>query len=209
MEEKRLRRHIAYRLVASRDRLSPDPDNDAGLLFRYLLSPQQSIVGKQRELQQVVLQAKTDLLRSLAQSGGDVAQGGANQAVQQLGRIFESSHFDVSKVAHHDTESRRSPFARDQSPVQIEGVWFDISKPMFPDCLGQTSKLDCLRENTLGRMSFDNVAPGDLVLSIQANFNPIQVVDEKDFPSVPAFLQKELQKHKDQGSSSTVLRKYE
>ena len=46
-----------------------------------------------------------------------------------------------------------------------------LTKPTYLDCLGVNARGDPMY--TLGRMSFEMFRPGDLVLSVDAVFNPV------------------------------------
>ncbi|KAL7545742.1 hypothetical protein ACHAWF_009097 [Thalassiosira exigua] len=75
----------------------------------------------------------------------------------------------------------------------LEGRWFTLTKPTYFNCLGFND--DGNPMYTLGRMSFEMFRPSDLVVSIEAVFNPIEYVAKGggDAPvSVPKALREEV-----------------
>ena len=76
----------------------------------------------------------------------------------------------------------------------LEGHWFTLTKPTYTDCLGFNERGNPMY--TLGRMSFEMFRPGNLVLSIEAVFNPIEEVvvcaDENEHLLVPKTLAEEV-----------------
>jgi len=103
------------------------------------------------------------------------------------------------------------------STSQLEGQWFTLTKPTYLDCLGFND--DGNPMYTLGRMSFEMFRPGNLVLSIEAVFNPMEQVmaaidDSKDDQfAVPKTLQEEVQRilkitPAAEGDPKVVLRTY-
>lgn len=205
---RRERRKYSYHLVASRNRLLEPEDEDDDILFRYLLEPQTNIL-RPNEQEQQVKDAKTDLLRALARSRGDATTADCRDAIERLSRSF-SAHdaFDACKIpsppaAAEATETSSSPsrrrYQQQSQPIQIEGMWIDISQSEFDGSLGVNAVTgDNLY--SLGRMSFDEFEPADLICSLQGAFNPIHIVDE-----LPAVLQGSLRPYLTQ---DTVLRSY-
>lgn len=102
------------------------------------------------------------------------------------------------------------PAAADESAVRqnvpkLEGQWFTLTKPTYLDCLGFND--DGNPMYTLGRMSFEMFRPGNLVLSIEAVFNPIMEVvgkgseqDDAMF-SVPKTLQEDVRRIMEDGTT--------
>jgi len=67
--------------------------------------------------------------------------------------------------------------SRSSNSKKLEGQWFTLTKPTYPDCLGFNDDGDPMY--SLGRMSFEMFRPGDLVLSIDAVFNPVDLVERR------------------------------
>jgi len=131
--------------------------------------------------------AKLELLRTLAISGGDVTNKSFLFALEQL-RALHGTDFDAR-------------FA-DSGEKHLEGNWLIISRPHYTECLGKNTNGEYLY--TLGRMSFDLFGPGNLVCSISGIFNSIQVdSSDKYVRSVPKSLRDEVTK------GNTILRKYD
>ena len=209
---RRERRKYSYHLVASRNRLLEPEDEDDDMLFRYLLEPQNSIL-RPTEHEQQVKDAKTDLLRALARSRGDATTTDCQDAIERLSRLFllaaagcdggGDGAFNVcnkpppaATAEEMEKEKNSSPSRRrrqsNKQPIQIEGMWIDISRSEYDDSIGVNATTDD-RLYSLGRMSFDKFEPADLICSLQGTFNPIHhIVDE-----LPAVLRR-----------STVLRPY-
>lgn len=201
--KRRERRKDSYHLVASRNRLPADPeDREEDVLFNYLLSPQMA-VARQTDHTRAIRQAKTNLLVAMASSGGDVTTAECAQAIETLTRF--NTFVDVSQIPAEipPNASPRLSNKPQLPPRQMEGMWIDISKAKYQDCLGTNGNGDY--QYTLGRMSFDKFRPADLVCSLQGSFNPIHVV--KDTKQLPAKLAKELQKRQREGHE-TLVRSY-
>lgn len=95
----------------------------------------------------LIVQAKTEALIALRRSNGDTTCSHFQCAVRALSTIFSQNS---------------------RSPVNIhkfEGEWLTLSRPNFPNCLGQNVDGDFLY--TLGRMSFDMFRPANLRCSIK------------------------------------------
>ena len=83
---------------------------------------------------------------------------------------------------------------------RLEGQWFTLTSPTYMNCLGPNNQNNPMY--TLGRMSFEMFQPSELILSIDAVFNPIMEVvvggddDDKDeimnMMTVPKTLQEEV-----------------
>jgi hypothetical protein len=191
--QERKRRELrkdSYHLVASRNRLPSDPEEEEeDMLFRYQLSPPSS---------QDLLQTKAELLRALARSGGDVTTPDFERALQLLTGLNDPP-VDVRKRVKPPCSS--SSRRKKQSPPSLEGMWIEISKPKFRDCLGLNANRDY--KYSLGRMSFDMFRPTSLVCSIQGSFNPVHEVKEVQDVNLPENLLEEF--HGGKG----VLRTYE
>mmetsp|Transcript_15706 Transcript_15706/g.23413 ORF Transcript_15706/g.23413 Transcript_15706/m.23413 type:complete len:772 (+) Transcript_15706:97-2412(+) len=133
--------------------------------------------------------AKLELLRYLAISGGDITNKPFLFALEQLRALYVMTDFDAR-------------FASPGGDKHLEGNWLTISRPNFSECLGTNTNGDYMY--TLGRMSFDMFAPGNLVCSISGIFNSIQVESsEKCIGSVPKSLRDEVTK------GNTILRRYD
>lgn len=134
--------------------------------------------------------AKLEVIRSLAVSGGDVTNKTFLFALEQLRALYLMTDFaarnlkDVSKSKSQD------------------GNWLLLSRPNFAECLGTNSAGEYMY--TLGRMSFDMFTPGSLVCSISGVFNSIEIVkDKSNLKSIPKKLKDDIEK------ADCVLRRYE
>lgn len=228
--ERRARRKDSYHLVATRKRLPSVEDLDdleEDYMFRYLLSPQNDPLHTSQS-KRAVYDAKSLLLTSLASSGGgdDVNCPEAEEAISQLKALFETQ---AASSSLPDDDGQRPFDVRDPPPKptsraprryyvqgpeipprQVEGMWIEISKSKYPECLGQNQSNDFLY--TLGRMSFNMIAPNDLVCSIQGSFNPVHAVRHRS--QLPSCLLKEMahQYPKDSsggGTAQALVRSYE
>ena len=134
--------------------------------------------------------AKLELIRALAVSGGDVTSQPFLFALEQLRTLYIMTGFDA-RLGH-------------KSKKYLEGNWLTISRPHFTECLGTNSTGEYMY--TMGRMSFDMFTPGNLVCSIGGVFNSIQRVDsqrDKDsLKSIPKSLKDEVTK------GDSILRRY-
>jgi len=203
-EERRARRKGSYHLVASKNQLVENPeDEEDDFLFNFLIQPP-PVANRREQIQQ----AKTQLIRSLAKNGGDVSTPEFQTSLDNLTKLYDVSSFDARKLPPRPSRKSRggSYFKREQpssTPV-VEGMWISLQKPRFQDCVGVNQ--DGYTQYTLGRMSFDKFRPGDLVCSIQGTFNPVHVVDGRDVESikhVPKSLFSEVRE------GSNVLRRYD
>lgn len=199
--KRRVRRKDSYHLVASRNRLPADPeDQEEDMLFRYLLS---TVPRTKQEVK--IHQAKRLLLQELARSGGDVTLSSVVKALEDLIQLADP--IDVRKPSSSSAVNAHSNATKQPS---VEGMWIEISKPKFHGCLGMNAKGDF--EYSLGRMSFDMFSPTSLLCSIQGSFNPVHEVCVQDIARspqshhVPEKLLAQLQNNDLEG---TVLRSYE
>lgn len=80
----------------------------------------------------------------------------------------------------------------DSTASNMEGQWFTLTKPTYDNCLGVNDDGNPLY--TLGRMSFEMFRPGNLVVSIEAVFNPVEAVVDvtNEVKSIPKGLQEEV-----------------
>jgi len=237
-EEKvrRSRRKGSYHLVASRNKLPCDPDEqEDDSLFQYLTS--NDSLGRHAERRLALQDAKRNLLCELAHSGGDTTSVDFSKALAKLTDLWDPKHFDARKqpcrpISKSSSSSGGSP--KKQSP-QLEGMWIDLSKPKFSGCLGTNSNNEFLY--TLGRMSFgtysvgrvhgtlilcqrvgltppsflivsltDMFRPTNLLCSIQGTFNPVHFVNGADVDAVKR-VPESLKRELKHGSN--VLRTYE
>jgi len=141
---RRKNRKGSYHLVASKNKLPTDPeDEEEDYLFRYLTSSQPGTKN-----QVYIQQAKTQLLRELARSAGDTTTPQYKAALDQLTKLYDPSSFDARKKPRKPSSSR----ARKMQSPELEGMWITLSKPQFTDCLGVNDDNEYMY--TLGRMSF-------------------------------------------------------
>jgi hypothetical protein len=135
--------------------------------------------------------AKLELIRSLAISGGDVTNESFLFALNQLRTLYNMTCFDAryGRGSQHDQG--------------LEGNWLTISRPHYTECLGTNANGDFMY--TLGRMSFDMFAPGNLVCSISGIFNSIRKEESAHCmkTSIPKSLRDEVEKGK------SILRSYD
>jgi hypothetical protein len=122
--------------------------------------------------------AREGLLNALASSGGDADDETFQTCLQVL---------EYSNLLHSHTS---------------KGMWLTLTKPTFFGCLGTNDEGDPLY--TLARMSFDMFTPGDLICSLQGNFN--EVYDVPDLERSDLVIPKSLvEEVKDR---STTLKTY-
>ncbi len=136
--------------------------------------------------------AKLELIRALAVSAGDVTNTNFLFALEQLRTLYSMTGNDA-RLAH------------ETSKTNLEGNWLTISRPHFSECLGTNSGGEFMY--TLGRLSFDMFAPGQLICSIGGIFNRIEMVNPQEnklaLRSIPKALNKEVQ------GGKSILRRYE
>ena len=104
----------------------------------------------------LIVQAKTEALIALRSSFGDTSTPHFQCALKALSSIYRQS---TKAVDVH----------------KLEGEWLTLSRPNFPDCLGQNINGDFVY--TLGRMSFDMFRPNNLRCSIKKIVNNISKVE--------------------------------
>jgi hypothetical protein len=138
--------------------------------------------------------ARDGLLRALAVSHGDAAGAEFDRCLQTL----RDNYVVVVPSYNHINQGHTA---------QARGTWLALTRPTFFDCLGENGAGDPMY--TLGRMSFDMFSPGDLICSLQGNFNQVEAVagDTQDhraalLASVPKSLRREV------GDCATVLSTY-
>jgi hypothetical protein len=199
---RRRRRKDSYHLVASRNKLPTQrEDEEEDPLFRYLVAPPESF-GRTTEQLLALRDIKISLFRDLAASSGDVASPGVNSALAKLEELYDPSLFDARKMPRRPGSS--SGRSSKQSRPCLEGMWIELSRPRYRECLGRKPNGDFMY--TLGRMSFHMFRPTGLICSVQGSFNPVHVIDGQDVEAisrVPRSLDAEVR----QGSN--VLRSYE
>ena len=92
---------------------------------------------------------------------------------------------------------------------RLEGQWFTLTSPTYMNCLGPNNQNNPMY--TLGRMSFEMFRPSELILSIDAVFNPIMEVvgDDKDeimnMITVPKTLQEEVKQLLKKGDDDEMM----
>lgn len=160
--DKRERRKTSYHLVASKNKLPTDPEEDSDFLYHYLTS---SRPGRKSTLDIRIQTVKRQLLLELAKTEGVVETKEFSSLLEELMSLRDPSRYDARMEPHSEQEA------------QLEGMWITLSKPKFPDCLGRNESGDYLY--TLGRLSFDMFRPTRLVCSIQGIFNPVHEIKER------------------------------
>jgi len=133
--------------------------------------------------------AKMDLIRCLSITEGDVTSPAFLFALEQLRTLYAMTELDARYVSSPDK--------------RLEGAWLTISRPHYTECLGTNINGEYMY--SLGRMSFDMFAPGNLICSIHGIFNSIDIVQQDEhisFKSIPASLRAEVEK------GDTTLRRY-
>jgi hypothetical protein len=146
---RRHRRKGSYHLVSSRNRLPANPEDEReDQLFNYLTSTSNRNLRNTESF--LLLQGtKAQLLRELASSGGDTTRAAFHDALDRLTKIYDPSHFDARKLPPRPSKSSKH---KENQPPQMEGMWIDLSKPKFSDCVGMNDNRYYMY--TLGRMSF-------------------------------------------------------
>jgi len=209
---RRSRRKGSYHLVASRNKLPSNPeDEEEDMLWRYLTEEEtcarHANASFNRKQQMLVNQAKKELLRELGRSHGDTTTPKFQAALEDLVVLYKEATPPTSSRFFDARERPHKPTSKNYDPTkpQMEGMWITLSKPQWSGCLGM--KEDETERNflyTLGRMSFDMFRPTELVCSIQGTFNPVHVVRSKDIPTVPSKLKDEIRDEK-----KAVVRTYD
>jgi len=198
----------------------------------------QNIQSSLTDLDKKTKTQKSELLRTLAIGGGDAKDPSFAAAVEKLeplraervqlvkdfeevSRVLTLRRDKLEELATlHSLPCPPSPMPPPSSETitsELEGQWFTLTKPTYLDCLGFND--DGNPMYTLGRMSFEMFRPGNLVVSLEAVFNPMEQVaasidgSEKDQFSVPKTMQKEVQRILENttangGDPKAVLRTY-
>lgn len=134
--------------------------------------------------------AKLEVIRSLAISGGDVTNKTFLFALEQLRALYLMT--ELANLNLTDTSKSKGQ----------DGNWLLLSRPNYAECLGTNSAGEYMY--TLGRMSFDMFTPGSLVCSISGVFNSIEVVkDKSSLRSIPKKLKDDI------GKADCALRRYD
>jgi hypothetical protein len=115
------------------------------------------------------LTARDGILHTLAIHGGDT---NAPQFEEHLQVLIQ--HGYSSTCSNHSNPHRNS------GASASEGMWLTLTKPTFFGNLGDNEHGDPMY--TLSRMSFDMFTPGDLICSLQGNFNEIEMVSNWNSP---------------------------
>mmetsp|Transcript_27622 Transcript_27622/g.42287 ORF Transcript_27622/g.42287 Transcript_27622/m.42287 type:complete len:732 (+) Transcript_27622:302-2497(+) len=133
--------------------------------------------------------AKLEVIRSLAVSGGDVTNKTFLFALEQLRALYLMT--DLAALNINDASKSKSQ----------DGNWLLLSRPNYAECLGTNSAGEYMY--TLGRMSFDMFTPSSLVCSISGVFNSIEIVKDKtSLRSIPKKLKDDI------GKADCALRRY-
>jgi len=140
--------------------------------------------------------AKHEALKALKNSQGDTTSPRFQSALNALAAIYQGNGFSLQ--SH-------------QSQVQFEGNWVNVSRPNFPNCLGNHPKSGHFLY-TLGRMSFDMFRPLNLRCSIQkvmCKTRPLDAAAGEAVPrEVPRSLKQQIQEMEEQNKTSSI-RTYE
>jgi hypothetical protein len=146
---RRQRRKGAYHLVASKNRLPKDleEEEDYDILFQHLIRIPPGIKHHD-QTQRWIQEAKKKLFRDMAKTGGDTTTPEFLQALELLTKLYDPTKFDARK---RPDRSGRNISGNDE-PLQMEGMWITLSPPHFSACLGTNKDEEYLY--TLGRMSF-------------------------------------------------------
>jgi hypothetical protein len=155
---RRQRRKGAYHLVASKNRLPKDleeEEEDYDILFQHLTRIPPGIKNPDQK-QRWIQEAKKKLFRDMAKTGGDTTTPEFLQALELLTKLYDHTKFDARKKPERRPSSSSSSSGRKISgkaePLQMEGMWITLSPPHFSACLGTNKDEEYLY--TLGRMSF-------------------------------------------------------
>jgi hypothetical protein len=163
---RRHRRKGSYHLVSSKNRLPTDPDEEEeDQLFNYLTTSSNRRLRKAENFL-LVQGTKAQLLRELACSGGDTTSAAFHDVLDRLTKIYDPSHFDARKLPSRPSKNSM------QQPIQMEGMWIDLSKPKFGDRFGINDNRDYMY--TLGRMSFGTYS---LLSQYPATILPVAIVE--------------------------------
>jgi hypothetical protein len=147
---RRQRRKGSYHLVASKNKLPRDLEEDEDdMLFRHLTAVPLGGLRLSDQNQLSIQEVKKRLFREIASSGGDTATAGFQAALDMLTKLYDPTKFDARKKPSRS--STRSSIQKDQ-PLQLEGMWITLSRTNFSECLGQNPMDEYMY--TLGRMSF-------------------------------------------------------
>lgn len=140
--------------------------------------------------------AKGALIIALTVSSGDVTSKSFLSALEQLRSIYRNTGWDARDYNRQNANL---------TSKYIEGNWLSLSRPNYTECLGTNANNEFMY--TLGRMSFDMFTPGNLVCSIGAVFNSIDVIDihkgYSSLKSVPKSLKNDIL------NDNCLLRRYE
>jgi hypothetical protein len=141
-------------------------------------------------LSECLVSARDGLLHALAITQGDVESDKFTSALNPLLNHFSQQELDT-RPNLTGTDS-------------VDGMWLTLSKPTYFGCLGENDNGDPMY--TLGRMTFDMFSPTNLVCSLQGNFNPVEVVSDKERKAMLATVPKSLRE--EVLSGKTTLRTY-
>ena len=157
---RRQRRKGSYHLVASKNKLPKDLDEDEDdMLFKHLTAIPPGLRRDEKQIS--IQQAKKRLFKEIAKTGGDTTTVEFLAALEELTKMYDPTKFDARKKPPRRSRSSRTNSTRRSSSssssssskgLEIEGMWITLSKPNYSDCLGKTEKEEYLY--TLGRMSF-------------------------------------------------------
>ena len=158
-----------------------------------------SMASKAQSLQDNLKNDTIDILRN---AGGDPTNPRFASSLKVLSSIYKGRGYDARAFSSEASVSDKA-----QDPSSIEGLWDLISKPTYPDCLGQNE--DGKFTYTLARMSFSMLSPGDVVCSIQRLRHEISLVALEDGEKLPDAVPRKLRDALENGPYRSALRKYE
>jgi hypothetical protein len=149
---RRQRRKGSYHLVASKNRLPKDLEEDEDdMLFQHLTRIPARL--KRVDQNEVGIQeAKKKLFRDMGKTGGDTTTLEFQQALELLTKLYDPTTFDARKKPSRSSSSSGRKSKQLEQPLEFEGMWISLSRPNFAACLGQNENEEYLY--TLGRMSF-------------------------------------------------------
>jgi hypothetical protein len=122
----------------------------------------------QASIMHLVKVAKCEALSALKKSQGDTTNPRFKSALNALSAIYQGNGFNLQTK---------------KTQVLFEGIWNNVSRPNFPNCLGTNKNGHFLY--TLGRMSFDMFRPPNLRCSIQKVLCKTRSLDASQGEAVP------------------------
>jgi hypothetical protein len=122
----------------------------------------------QTSIVHLVKVAKCEAMSALKKSQGDTTNPRFKSALNALSAIYQGNGFNLQTK---------------KTQVLFEGIWNNVSRPNFPNCLGNNKNGHFMY--TLGRMSFDMFRPPNLRCSIQKVLCKTRSLDASQGEAVP------------------------